>query len=73
MAVAELAKGDRVRCRKDLGDLQSWRYGVIDKVYQGMPDGNGNRETLYAVCWDDTKVVERGYLRISLEPMTAIA
>lgn len=66
VGLAPLAVGDRIKRRGDLNDRTSWRYGAITEIYQGVPDGKGHTMPMYAVKWEDTGAVERGYLRVSL-------
>lgn len=63
--------GDRVSRPRDLqgstaDDRIEFRYGAITEIYQGHADGLGRSATFYAITWDDTGRVERGYLGMDL-------
>lgn len=55
---------DGIRARGD-------RLGIVVKVYSDTATGVGRAHTLYAVEWDDTHTIERGYLRIGLTKLPA--
>ena len=61
------AINDRVVRMKYINDRQSLRHGVVTEVYPSAKNLDGVSLTLYAVRWDDTGLVERGYLATGLE------
>lgn len=40
------------------------RYGEVVECYEGQRDATGHREQMVAVRFDDTGLVERGFLQI---------
>lgn len=41
------------------------RFGEVVEIYKGAPNGQGYAPDFVAIKWDDTELVERGYLRRS--------
>jgi hypothetical protein len=65
--------GDRVtRWRVSVHEAQ--RYGSVVEIYTNTPNRTGvvPPTTLYAVRWDDTGEVERGYMAGGLIPVIYI-
>lgn len=62
-------KGDRVTRPKWHADgtRESLRRGTVEEVYQSTASHVGDSQTLHAVRWDDTKLVERGYIFLDPE------
>lgn len=58
---------DRVRRVPFAGMNEPDRFGNVSEVYFGMPNGQGKADMFYAVLWDDSGQVERGYMRCGLE------
>lgn len=57
---------DRV-LRRSLFRGEPIRFGEIVDVYQSARSHHGVVVMLYSVKWDDTKLVEKGYLDCGLE------
>jgi hypothetical protein len=68
VSVDDLKVGDRVSRIRWLADRESRRYGVVEEVYdaQAPLSGTALGVPLFAVRWDDTELVERGYMRNGL-------
>ena len=66
MAVETFKVGDAV-CRRNPFTTDVTRMGTVVEVYQTVPSYAGSKGTLYAVQWDDTKLIERGYLGVGLQ------
>lgn len=67
--LAELVVGDRVTRPRDLfedRDVPNLRRGTVVEIYTDSASQVHQQLRLYAVCWDDTKAVEVGYLRQGL-------
>lgn len=67
-----LEVGDRVVCDGLKMRDESTRHGEVVEIYFGKPNALGQRERMAAVRWDDTGLVERGYLaggRLRREPI----
>lgn len=66
MNTTTLKVGDRV-VRKNLeGDVIMIR-GVIVEIYHDSPNHVGDKYILYAVKWDGTNYIEKGYLVLDKE------
>lgn len=61
--------GDRVTRPRFLNDREATpRHGTITEVYRSVPSAVGTSHVLFAVRWEDTDLVERGYLENGLTP-----
>ncbi len=60
----ELQVGDHVERVVFRGEAS--RTGTIEDVYRSAPSTNGESIALYAVQWDDSGYIERGYMRHGL-------
>lgn len=59
--------GDRVTRLGRAVFEEKARHGIIVDKYKSRLDGNRNFTYLYAVKWDDSEVIEKGYLEVGLE------
>lgn len=66
MNTTTLKVGDRVVRKNFEGDVIMIR-GVIVEIYHDSPNHVDNQNTLYAVKWDGTNYIEKGYLVLEKE------
>ena len=68
-----LQVGDRGARPYEIGGTRL-RRGTITERYAAAPSSQVDQTpiTLYAVRWDDTQSIERGYLHLEREPLTLL-
>ena len=68
--MTDLQVGDRVIRRDTINTDSFVRHGTITDRYLGVPTGTGHPPpTLYAVRWDGSERIHRGYLVLEPEPV----
>ena len=70
MSLNDFHVGDRVIRRETFSADSLLRHGIVVERYLGVPTGNGHpAPTLYAVQWDGSERIHRGYLVLEPEPV----